>query len=377
LPENNHSRVSDADLKFMKRALKLAEGGRGYVSPNPLVGAVLVKDGKIVGEGYHQRYGKAHAEVNAIQAGGDESLGSTLYVTLEPCAHEGKTGPCTVQIYEAGISRVVIGIQDSNPLVNGKGINFLKSKGIAVDVGVLQEKCRELNAGYIKYITKNIPLITLKIAQTLDGRIATSTGHSKWITCEESRIMAHRLRAKHDAILAGIDTIITDDPQLTVRYIKAVSPKRIILDSKLRVPLDANILSEELAARTIIVTTADSSKEKIARIEEKGASVLVFDADERGWAPLPKLWKALAEMGITSVIVEGGSTVQTECLKNGDADRIVLFIAPKILGSGIDAIGDLGIRNINSALALQDLSIRRLKTDLMITGNLKFDSIVG
>lgn len=377
MPGNTNSRVSDADIKFMKRALKLAEAGRGYVSPNPMVGAVLVKDGKIVGEGYHQRYGEAHAEVNAIQAAGDESLGATLYVTLEPCAHEGKTGPCTVKIYEAGISRVVIGMQDPNPLVNGKGITFLKSKGIEVETGVLEEKCRELNAGYIKYITKNSPLITLKIAQTLDGRIATSTGHSKWITSEESRILAHRLRARHDAILAGIDTIITDDPQLTVRYIKAVSPKRVILDSKLRVPLDANILSEDLAARTIIVTTEDSSKEKIARIEEKGASVLVFDGDERGWAPLPKLWKALVEMGITSVIVEGGSTVQTECLKNGDADQIVLFIAPKVLGSGIDAIGDLGIRNINSALTLHDLSIRRLKTDLMITGNLKFDSIVG
>jgi len=377
LPENKKSRVSDADLKFIKRALKLAEGGRGYVSPNPLVGAVLVKDGKIVGEGYHQRYGEAHAEVNAIRAAGDESLGSTLYVTLEPCSHEGKTGPCTAKIYEAGISRVVIGMQDPNPIVNGKGINYLKSKGIAVDVGVMEEKCQELNAGYIKYITTGVPLITLKIAQTLDGRIATSTGHSKWITSEEARIMAHRFRAKHDAIVAGIDTIITDDPYLTVRYIKAVSPRRVILDSKLRVPLDANVLSEELAPRTIIVTTKDSSKEKIARIEEKGATVLVFDADDRGWAPLQELWKALAEIGITSVIVEGGSTVQTECLKNGDADRLILFIAPRILGSGIDAIGDLGIRNINSALALDDLSIRRLKTDLMITGKFKFDSIAG
>ena len=377
MPENNNIRAGDVDLKFMKRALKLAENGRGYVSPNPLVGAVLVKDGKIVGEGYHQRYGEAHAEVNAIQAAGDESLGSTLYVTLEPCAHEGKTGPCTVKIYETGISRVVIGMQDPNPIVNGKGINYLKSKGIAVDVNVMEEKCRELNAGYIKYITKNIPFITLKIAQTLDGRIATSTGHSKWITSEETRIMAHRLRAKHDAILAGINTIITDDPHLTVRYIKAVSPKRIILDSKLRVPLDANILSEELAPGTIIVTTKDSSKEKIVRIEDRGALVLVFDADERGWAPLKKLWKTLAEIGITSVIVEGGNTVQTECLKDSDADRLVLFIAPKVLGSGIDAIGDLGIRNINSAIALHDFSIRRLNTDLMITGSFKFDSIVG
>ncbi len=365
--------TSETDIGFMKRALALAERGRGYVSPNPMVGAVIVKNGKIVGQGYHQKFGEAHAEVNAIKDAGDNSIGATLYVNLEPCSHKGKTGPCTVSIFEAGISRVVIGMKDPNPRVSGSGISYLRSKGITVTEDVLKEKCVELNEGFIKYITTGKPLITLKIAQTLDGRIATSTGHSKWITTEQARVSAHKIRAANDAILIGIGTVLMDDPRLTVHLTKGVSPKRIILDSKLRVPLDAGILSEDLPAKTIIITTEVASKEKISRIEEKGGQVILLEPDTRGWVSQEKLWNKLGEIGITTVVVEGGCTVFTECIKNGFADKFYYFIAPKILGSGIDAVGDLNIRNINSAINLTDINIKRLQTDFIISG--KFENL--
>lgn len=355
----------------MKRALTLAEKGRGHVSPNPMVGAVAVKDGKIVGEGYHAAFSHAHAEVNALDQAGDNALGATLYVTLEPCNHTGKTGPCTERIYEAGISRVVIATRDPNPLVNGSGINFLRSKGITVTEGVLEQNSRELNRGYIKHILTGKPYILLKLAQTLDGRIATSTGHSKWVTGEDSRTSSHKLRSQFDAILVGIGTVLADDPQLTVRKARGFSPKRIVLDSQLRIPLDANVLADDSPNKTIIVTTNQASKEKVARIVERGSIVLVLDADERGWAPQSVLWQKLGELGITSIMVEGGSTVHTETLKHGNADEIVIFFAPKLLGSGVDAIGDLGIRNINSAIELQDLKVKRLNKDFMISALFK------
>ncbi|MBN1479201.1 bifunctional diaminohydroxyphosphoribosylaminopyrimidine deaminase/5-amino-6-(5-phosphoribosylamino)uracil reductase RibD [candidate division KSB1 bacterium] len=358
----------------MRRALSLAEKGRGAVSPNPMVGAVIVKDSKVVGEGYHKKHGAAHAEVNAINAAGDHALGATMYVILEPCNHTGKTGPCTHKIFEAGISAVVVGMIDPNPLVNGKGIQYLRSKGIAVVENVLEKEARELNRAYIKYIQTGKPYIVLKLAQTLDGRIASSTGHSKWVTGENSRSVAHKLRAQHDAILVGIGTILMDDPHLTVRKFKGLSPKRIVLDSQLRIPLDANVLSDESPNKTIIVTTNTASKEKIARIVERGSIVLVLDADERGWVPQDILWRELGALGITSIMVEGGSSVHTECLKSRHADEIIIFFAPKILGTGVDAIGDLGIRNMNSALKLENLKIKRLQDDFMLSANLQKES---
>jgi diaminohydroxyphosphoribosylaminopyrimidine deaminase / 5-amino-6-(5-phosphoribosylamino)uracil reductase len=367
----NQNDVSESDLAFMKRALALAEKGRGHVSPNPMVGAVVVKDGRIVAEGYHQSFGKAHAEVIALDNAGDNALGATLYVTLEPCNHVGKTGACTERIFSAGISRVVVSTIDPNPLVNGQGIKFLRSKGISVLEGVLEEKSRELNRGYIKHMLTGKPYILLKLAQTLDGRIATSTGHSKWVTGEDSRTASHKLRTHFDAILVGIGTVLADDPQLTVRRTKGFSPKRIVLDSQLRIPLDANVLADDSPNKTIIVTTNQASKEKISRIVERGSIVLVLDSDDRGWTPQSILWKKLGELGISSVMVEGGSTVHTECLKHGNADEIVIFFAPKLLGSGVDALGDLGIRNINSAIELEDLQIKRLSNDFMISALFK------
>lgn len=368
---------SDAqDIAFMKRALMLAEKGRGSVSPNPMVGAVIVKDGDIVGEGYHQKFGKAHAEVNAIADAGDNTLGSTMYVTMEPCNHTGKTGPCTEKIFEAGISKVVIGMVDPNPLVNRSGINYLRSKGIKVVENVLAERVQELNKPYAKYITTGLPYILLKMAQTLDGRIASSTGHSKWVTDEESRAIAHKMRARHDAILVGIGTVLMDDPHLTVRMAKGLSPKRIVLDSQLRIPLDANVLSDESLNKTIIVTTNVASKEKIGRIVDRGSTVLVLDANDDGWVPQDLLWKELGELGITSIMVEGGNSIHTECLKGGYADEIVMFIAPKLLGTGVDSIGDLGVTNMNAALELENIKIKKLKKDFMITADLNKESKV-
>jgi diaminohydroxyphosphoribosylaminopyrimidine deaminase / 5-amino-6-(5-phosphoribosylamino)uracil reductase len=364
--------ISDIEEQFMMRALQLARKGRRYVSPNPMVGAVVVKDNRIIGEGYHEKFGQAHAEINALRDAGDDAHGATLYVTLEPCSHKGKTPPCVNAILDSGVAQVVIGFKDPNPLVNGKGIYFLKAKGIKVTLGVLEEYCRQVNEVYIHYVTTGKPLITLKMAQTLDGRIATSTGHSKWITSEDSRVIAHRLRSRHDAVMVGIGTLLADDPQLSVRHVRGPAPKRIVLDSRLRLPLDAHVLSDEAPYLTIVATTRAASREKISRIEERGASVLVLPEDERGWVNPDYLWNKMAEMGIASVLVEGGSTVHTECLKRKNADRMVLFIAPKILGSGIDAIGDLGIRNINSALGLTDVRMRNSGKDLIIAGKIVY-----
>ena len=359
---------------MMKRALKLAEKGRGAVSPNPMVGAVIVKGDRIVGEGFHEQYGQAHAEVNAIRRAGDETQGATLYVTLEPCNHTGKTGPCTQAIFESGIARVVVAMGDPNPLVNGQGISFLRSKGVTVVENVLNEHARALNRGYLKHVLTGRPYVLLKLAQTLDGRIATSTGHSKWVTGEDARAVSHKLRALHDAVLVGIGTVLADDPQLTVRKVKGTSPKRIILDGQLRVPLDANVLSDENPQKTIILTSNLASKEKISRIAERGSRIVVLAADENGMIPLNQVWLTLGELGITSVMVEGGSRVHTACLKEGCADEMVIFIAPKLLGSGVEAVGDLGIRNINAAIELEVNSIKKLDRDLMLTARFKSGS---
>ncbi|MDZ7369758.1 MAG: bifunctional diaminohydroxyphosphoribosylaminopyrimidine deaminase/5-amino-6-(5-phosphoribosylamino)uracil reductase RibD [candidate division KSB1 bacterium] len=363
--------ISDFDAAMMRRALRLAEKGRGAVSPNPMVGAVIVKEGRIIGEGWHEQYGKAHAEVNAIHRSVGDLRGATMYVTLEPCNHTGKTGPCTMAILESGISEVVVALRDPNPLVNGQGINFLRTKGITVREGVLEEEARALNKGYCKHVKTGLPYVLLKMAQTLDGRIAASSGQSKWVTGEDARLAARKLRAQNDAILVGINTILADDPHLTVSPAKGTPPLRVILDSKLRIPLDANVVSDEMPHKTLIFTTEQASKEKVARITERGVLVKILEADERGLIPIPAILRTLGQMGVTSIMIEGGSRVHTECLRSGCADEIVIFIAPKILGEGVNAIGDLGIRNVNAALELEIMSIRRLEKDFMVTALFK------
>ncbi len=354
------------DEDYMKQALKLARRGRGKTSPNPMVGAILVKDNRVIGQGYHQRYGDNHAEINAFQSARESPSGATLYVTLEPCCHYGKTPPCVDEIIKKKIGKVVMGTLDPNPRVNGKSVAMLKQYGIETKVGVLEEECRNLNESHFKYMTTGLPLVTLKFAQTLDGRIATATGDSKWISAEEFRRLAHQLRATHDAVLVGIDTVLADNPQLTVRLVKGRNPTRVILDSKLRIPLDAEVIKSQEAAPTIIATTPRGNKERLAQLHQMGIEVLLTREDESGEVDLKHLLRLLGERNISSVLVEGGAGVITSFLRQDLADRMFIAIAPKIMGKGIEAVGELNVREVNQTIKLSFSKIHRVGEDLVI-----------
>ncbi|MFQ5864445.1 MAG: bifunctional diaminohydroxyphosphoribosylaminopyrimidine deaminase/5-amino-6-(5-phosphoribosylamino)uracil reductase RibD [bacterium] len=358
------------DEELIKKTLKLAEKGRGQVSPNPMVGAFFLKDNEIVGQGFHQVYGGEHAEIIALNQGGDRVEGSTLYVNLEPCSHSGKQPPCVDRILESGIKRVVIGTQDPNPLVNGKGIELLRNSGIDVRVGVLENECRALNEAYFKHVVTGLPLTTLKIAQTLDGKIATNAGNSQWITSKQARRYVHKMRSKHDAVLVGIGTVLSDDPNLTVRLVKGVNPKRVVLDSNLRISLNARLLSGPLAYKTIIATTLNASWEKIKSIEERGATVWVIESNSEGRVDLATLWKKLGQEGIASVLVEGGSQVFSACLKSKLVDKIAVFIAPKILGDGLSAVQHLEIESLDHSINLIDFRKEQIGDDVLLSGRL-------
>ncbi len=360
--------VAESDASFMAAALRLARKGMGYVSPNPLVGAVVVKEGRVVGRGYHARYGGPHAEVVALAEAGETANAATLYVTLEPCAHYGKTPPCVDAIIDAGVARVVVGMRDPNPLVNGKGVEALSKRGIAVTVGVCEEECRSLNEAYVKYITTGLPLVTLKIAQSLDGKIATVTGHSKWISCEKARAFVRRVRAQYDAILIGAGTVCADDPELIPLDKKGPIPKRVVVDDQLAIPLDSRLLTDDYVTKTIVITTTSSSPEKVRRIEERGAKVITLEAEDGGLIPFRTVWQKLGELQITSVLVEGGQQVFTQALLSGQTDRLMVFVAPKLLGKGLDALGDLGVSNVNAAFEVTDVSIRKIGTTFLLTG---------
>jgi len=350
----------------MKQALKLACKGRGKTSPNPLVGAVIVKDSRIIGHGYHHRYGGKHAEINAIKNAGENVAGAALYVTLEPCCHYGKTPPCVDAIVHNRIGRVIIGTLDPNPLVNGKSVAMLKQQGIETKVGVLEKECRDLNEAHFKYMTTGLPLVTLKFAQTLDGRIATVTGDSKWISSAKFRRLAHQLRATNDAVMVGIDTVLADDPQLTVRLVRGRNPARVILDSRLRMPLDAEVVKSRELAPTIIATTSGAEEKKLSSLRETGIEVLVTQEDEEGEVDLKHLLHALGERGISSVLVEGGAGVITSLLRQNLADKVILAVAPKMMGKGIEAVGELNIRQVGQALKLAFGKVYRMGEDLVI-----------
>jgi diaminohydroxyphosphoribosylaminopyrimidine deaminase/5-amino-6-(5-phosphoribosylamino)uracil reductase len=354
------------DEYYMNIALKLASKGRGHVSPNPMVGAVIVKKEKIIGRGYHQCHGESHAEVNAIKNAAEDISGATLYVTLEPCCHEGKTPPCVEIIAQKKIARVVIGAIDSNPLVCRQGINYLQSRGIEVKTGVLENECRNLNEVFFHFMETGLPFVTIKYAQTLDGRIATTKGQSQWISSEASLKYVHKLRAEHDAVLVGIGTIKKDDPELTVRLIRGRNPLRIVIDSKLQINNRAKVLKKIFKAKTIIVTVNTSSDHKHKYIAATGAQIITVDDDKEGKVDLKKLLKELAARGITSVLIEGGAKIITSILKDNLADRLVTVIAPKILGKGIEAVGDLNIKELNSAKFLSIRKIRRCGEDIII-----------
>ncbi len=355
----------------MKLALRLARRGLGKTSPNPMVGAVIVKDGRVVGTGYHRYFGGKHAEVDAIQNAREELGGATIYVTLEPCCHHGKTPPCVDAIIHNKFGRVVIGSLDPNPQVKGKSVAMLKRRGIETEVGVLEEECRSLNEAHFKLMTTGLPLVTVKFAQTLDGRIATVTGNSKWISSPQSRRLAHRLRALNDAVMVGVGTILKDDPELTVRLVRGRSPVRVILDSALRIPLEAMVLAGQEKAVTVIATTAKADEDRLSRLRSRGIEVLQVPEDDRGAVDLRQLLPMLGQRGISSVLVEGGAGVATSLLRLGLADRLVIFIAPKVMGRGIEAVGELGVADVSQALPLSFTKTYRVGEDLVIEARLE------
>ncbi len=354
----------------MRKALRLARRGLGKTSPNPMVGALIVKDGEIISQGYHRRYGGKHAEINAIQDARGKVSGATLYVTLEPCCHYcKKTPPCVNAILKHNIGRVVIGTVDPNPHVNGEGIEILNRHGIETKVGVLSEECDRLNETYFKYIQTGIPFVTLKFAQTLDGRIATVTGDSQWISSESTRRLAHRLRSLHDGIMVGLGTILADDPQLTVRLVKGRSPIRVIPDSRLRISLNAKVLKDQDVAPTIIATTSQADEKKLSSLKGMGIEVLMVGEDERGEVDLEDLFKRLGRRGISSILVEGGAGIITSLVHRELVDKVVVVIAPKIMGKGIEAIGDLSIRAVADVLKFSFVRTYRRGEDLVIEVN--------
>ena len=354
------------DEYYMKLAIALAQKGRGYVSPNPMVGAVIVKNGRIIGRGYHQRFGGNHAEINAIINTGEDIAGSTLYVTLEPCCHEGKTPPCIDSITKNKIARVVIGTIDSNPLVSCQGINYLQSCGIEVKTGVLENECRNLNEIFFHYMETGLPFVTIKYAQTLDGRIATAAGESRWISSEASLKFTHQLRAAHDAILVGAGTVIKDNPELTVRLVRGLNPLRVIVDSELKISQQAKIFHNISSAPTLIATIKTATDPQFQNAADSGAEIITIDNDKKGNVDLKKLFKILAERKISSILIEGGAQIITSVLKNNLANRLITIIAPKILGSGIEAVGDLNIKKLGAAKILSIQKVSRCGDDIII-----------
>ncbi len=359
------------DEYYMQLALKLARKGKGYVSPNPLVGAVIVKNGIIIGQGYHKLFGGPHAEVNAIKNARQDLTDATLYVNLEPCCHEGKTPPCVESIIKNKIGKVVIGAIDSNPLVSCGGSNYLQSRGIEVTTGILENECRSLNEIFFHYMETGMPFVTVKYAQTFDGRIATANGQSQWISSPASLKFAHMLRARHDAVLVGAGTILKDNPELTVRHIHGRNPLRVVVDSGLSIPEKSKILQNLSGAKTLIATTKTAEDPQFRHIAASGGEIITIDADSRGQVDLKKLLKILAARGISSVLVEGGAQIITAVLKNDLANRLVAIIAPKIIGKGIEAIGDLQINDLKYAKNLSFQKIKRIGPDIVIESRME------
>jgi diaminohydroxyphosphoribosylaminopyrimidine deaminase/5-amino-6-(5-phosphoribosylamino)uracil reductase len=355
------------DELYMRKALALARKGLGKTSPNPMVGAVIVKRGRIIGQGYHRRFGGPHAEIEAIKGAKGSINGATLYVTLEPCCHAGKkTPPCLDTLLKYDLKRAVIGTIDPNPQVSGRSVKALQKKGIDTKVGLLDEECRKLNETYFKYIQTAMPFITLKFAQTLDGRIATLTGDSRWISSKKSLDWAHRLRSQHDAVMVGVGTVLKDDPQLTVRLTRGRDPVRVVADSRLRTPLGAQILKEQDIAQTIVATTKGADLEKQIAIKALGVDVLVLPEDRVGEVNLTELLKKLGQRNISSILVEGGATTITSFIRQGLVDKLVVIVAPKILGKGLEAVGDLGIREISRSFKLTFDKAYRKGEDLIV-----------
>lgn len=360
-------RVTDED--YMREALRIARYAEGRTSPNPLVGAVIVRDGRIIAEGWHRKAGTPHAEIHALRMAGDLARGATLYVTLEPCSHYGRTGPCAKAVAEAGIARVVVAMQDPNPKVAGRGMEMLRAAGVEVCCGVLAAEAVCLNEVFLHWITTGLPFVALKTAMTLDGKIATHTGDSQWITGEASRLRVHELRDRYDAILVGIGTVLHDDPSLTTRLPdrQGKHPLRIVLDSMARTPRTAKLLTDG-AALTLIAVTARAPQERVAALRQAGAEVLVCGEGPR--VDARALLKALGEREMSSVFVEGGGRVNASLLAAGFVDKVYAFVAPKLVG-GRDALTPVegtGAERLSDAVTLTGLVAETVGEDVLLTG---------
>lgn len=397
------------DEKYMKLAMNLAKKGEGKVNPNPLVGAIIVKDNKIIGKGYHREFGENHAEIEAFNNLASDSYGATMYVNLEPCSHYGKTPPCVDKIIKNKISKVIIGCLDPNELVKGKGIKKLENEGIEVKISNLEDECKKLNEVFIKYIKLKKPFVVLKNAMSLDGKISTYTGESKWITGEKSRESVHNLRNKYMGIMIGINTVIKDNPELTCRLKNGRNPVRIIVDSNLRIPINSKVIlnnknsfnlkllkefnteienindflkeDNNLKIRnnivlkdiTIIATTKKANKEKIKILESKGVIVLITKEKENR-VDLNDLMIKLGKLNIDSILLEGGSELNFSAIKERIVDKIICYIAPKIIGgsSSKTPIGGQGIEKISDVINIKDMSFKNIGEDIVVEGYIRY-----
>ena len=355
------------DVDYMRRAIELAQMGEGFTNPNPMVGAVIVKDGRIIGQGYHERCGELHAERNAIASLTESAEGATIYVTLEPCCHYGKTPPCTEAIIENKIARVVIGSRDPNPLVSGKGVRILREQGIAVEEDFLRKECDAINPVFFHYITSKMPYVTSKYAMTADGKIATKTGASKWITGEEARLEVQRMRHRNMAIMVGIGTVLADDPMLNVRVEGLKSPIRVICDSNLRIPMDSQIVKTAKEYRTIVACVTED-KQRISELEAAGVQVELLQA-ENGHVDVTALMKRLGQLGIDSVFVEGGGILNDSIYRKGLVDRMEVFVAPKVFGGAgaKSPVEGTGVETVEEAQHFKLIEVKKIGQDVCLS----------
>ena len=356
------------DERYMRMALTLARKGTGRTSPNPMVGAVIVRGGAVVGRGYHRYAGGDHAEIVALEQAGRAARGATLYLNLEPCSHYGRTPPCTESLVASGLKRVVVGMIDPNPLVSGRGIETLRRAGIRTEVGASEPQCQELNEAFVKYIKEKIPFVILKLAVSLDGKIATASGDSKWITGTASREYVHRLRNECDAILVGSETVLADDPMLNCRIEGGRDPWRVVLDRRLRTPLEANLLRQKQPEKTVLVSAPGIPARKRKAFERLGATVWCLPC-RGGFIPLKSVLKRLGDMGVVKVMIEGGATTASRALREKVVDKLLCFYAPKLIGGdGRAMLGSLGVRKMSQCWSLERTEVKKFASDILITG---------
>jgi diaminohydroxyphosphoribosylaminopyrimidine deaminase/5-amino-6-(5-phosphoribosylamino)uracil reductase len=360
----------EADRNFMRMACRLALKAAGRTSPNPMVGAVLVRGGNIIATGYHKAAGTDHAEIVALKRAGKKARGATLYINMEPCSHFGRTPPCSRALVRAGVKAVFAGMKDPNPLVSGRGFRELRRAGVAVYAGLLEDECRALNEAFIKFITRGLPFVILKLAASLDGKIATSSGDSRWISGEESRKIVHRLRNQVDAVLVGSGSVIADDPQLTCRIAGGRNPWRVILDRRLRISPSAQIFRLHDPEKTLVMISRRVAAARVHALEAQGAKVLRLP-ERNGKIVWSAVLKTLGRQGIQSVMIEGGAATAASALKEKSVDKILFFYAPKIIGGdGRVMIDGLGIKSVRHSLSVKRLEVMRAGDDLVASGYL-------